>query len=121
MGVAHHTAYPVWFEMGRTELLRSAGLAYAALERDGALLAVVKLEVSYRCPARYDDMLELDTSLLSCGRAKIEHAYTLRRDDTVLASARTVLACLDRTGRIREIPEQLRQCCGSEGEAGRVR
>ena len=50
MGVAHHTAYPVWFEMGRTELLRSTGRNYRDLENDGYLLAVVKLSVQYKCP-----------------------------------------------------------------------
>ena len=54
MGVVHHTVYPVWFEMGRTELLRSVGGSYRDLEEAGALLAVTRLEVRYRAPARYD-------------------------------------------------------------------
>ena len=108
MGVAHHSAYPVWFEMGRTELLRATGLDYATLEREGVLLAVVTLEVKYQRPARYDDELQLTTTLVSCGHVKIEHRYELRRNDELLATARTVLACLSRDGSPREVPEALR-------------
>ena len=108
MGVAHHSVYPVWFEMGRTELLRSTGVAYAALEEAGILLAVVTLEVTYRKPAHYDDLLELDTQLVDCGRVKIEHRYTLRRDGETLATARTVLACIGGDGRPVEVPSILR-------------
>ena len=108
MGVAHHSAYPVWFEMGRTELLRATGLDYATLEREGVLLAVVTLEVKYQRPARYDDELQLTTTLVSCGHVKIEHRYELRRNDDLLATARTVLACPSRDGSPREVPEDLR-------------
>ncbi len=107
MGVVHHTVYPVWFEMGRTELLRSTGRTYRELEAQGILLAVVKLEVRYRAPARYDDLLELRTTLRSAGHVKIEHDYELRRGDEVLAVGSTVLACLDRDGRARPIPDGL--------------
>jgi len=108
MGVAHHTSYPVWFEMGRTELLRAGGGDYVALEQRGVFLAVVTLDVRYKQPARYDDVLTLQTSLVSCGHVKIEHAYELRRGDVVLATARTVLACLDADGRPWEVPDVLR-------------
>jgi acyl-CoA thioester hydrolase len=112
MGVAHHSVYPVWFEIGRTELLRSSGVEYALLERDGILLAVVTLEVKYRRPARYDDQLALTTTLVSCGRVKIEHRYELRLRDEVLATARTVLACLNTDGTPREVPSAL--CAGGQ-------
>ncbi len=108
MGVAHHTMYPVWFEMGRTELLRSTGVDYASLERKGVMLAVVRLDVSYLQPARYDDVLQLETLLESMGRVKIEHRYELRREHEVLARAHTVLACVGSDGRPREVPDEIR-------------
>lgn len=107
MGVAHHTAYPVWFEMGRTELLREQGIDYAALDSKGIFLAVVKLEVRYKKPARYDDELDLETELVECGRVKIEHRYTLRRGADVLATACTTLACVGRNGRPMMVPSVL--------------
>lgn len=107
MGVAHHSAYPVWFEMGRTELLRASGRSYADVEASGAFLAVTRLEVSYRRPARYDEELTLETALVDVGHVKIEHSYRLLRGDDLLASGATTLACLDRDGRPRPVPSEL--------------
>ncbi len=108
MGVAHHTAYPVWFEMGRTELLRGGGRSYRDLETQGFLIAVVKLSVQYKRPARYDDLLVLETAITKHGRATIDHAYELYRDGVLLTTAATTVVCLDRTGRPQQLPEVLR-------------
>jgi acyl-CoA thioester hydrolase len=111
MGVAHHAAYPVWLEIGRTELLRAAhpgGLTYRDLEARGILLAVVALNIRYKRPARYDDLLTLHTRLVSAGHVKIEHEYELTCDGIVLATASTTLACLDREGKPCELPQELR-------------
>ncbi|MHC4142138.1 MAG: acyl-CoA thioesterase [Planctomycetota bacterium] len=106
MGVAHHTAYPVWFEMGRTELLRhDAGLAYRDLEAEGCFIAVTRIDIRYKRPARYDDLLTLQTRITGTGRAKIEHAYELYRDGTLLSTATTTVVCLDRDGRPRPLPD----------------
>ncbi len=107
MGVAHHATFPIWFEMGRTELLRATGVSYRQLEAEGIFLAVVRLDVRYKSPARYDDDLVLETRLSSVGRVKIEHEYTLRRDDLVLATGRTTLACLGADGAARALPDIL--------------
>ncbi len=108
MGVAHHTAFPVWFEMGRTELLRDgSGLRYRDLEEQGIFFAVVRLDVQYKRPARYDDVLVLETTITGTGRAKIEHAYKLECDGELLATAKTTLACLGRDGRPRPLPQSL--------------
>jgi len=108
MGVAHHSAFPIWFEVGRTELLRARGGNYRELEASGVLLAVVRLEVKYRKPARYDDLLHLETRLLTAGHVKIEHEYELRRGRDLLAVGSTTLACLDRTGQLQPLPDSLR-------------
>jgi acyl-CoA thioester hydrolase len=109
MGVAHHTVYPVWFEMGRTELLRAngGGTTYRDLEAQGILLAVTALNIRYKRPARYDDLLTLRTTLTKCGHVKIEHEYQLLRDSALLATGQTTLACLDRDGQPRELPAVL--------------
>ncbi len=107
MGVAHHATYPIWFELGRTEMLRARGGNYRDLEREGVFLAVVRLEVRYRRPARYDDLLTLRTELCLAGPVKIEHSYSLFRDGELLAEASTTLACLDRDGRARVLPQSL--------------
>lgn len=105
MGVVHHTVYPVWFEMGRTELLRDTGRTYRDMEAAGLLLAVVKLEVTYKQPARYDDLVRLRTTLARVGAVKVEHAYELWRGEELLVTGSTTLACIDRDGRAKPLPE----------------
>ncbi len=107
MGFVHHTVYPVWFEMGRTEMLRASGRTYRDCEAAGVFLVIVDLSVRYRRPARYDDLLRLHTELRSAGPVKIEHAYRLERDGELLVEGRTVLACLDAEGRARPVPDDL--------------
>lgn len=105
MGVVHHTVYPVWFEMGRTELLRSTGRTYRDMEAQNMLLAVVKLEVVYKQPARYDEVVQLRTTLARVGAVKVEHTYEIWRDDVLLVAGATTLACIDRNGRAQAIPD----------------
>lgn len=107
MQVVHHTVYPVWFEMGRTELLRTTGHTYREFEEAGILLAIVRLEVTYKSPARYDDVVRLDTTLTRVTFVKVEHTYELWRDSQLLVTGSTTLACLDRTGRARPLPDGL--------------
>jgi acyl-CoA thioester hydrolase len=107
MGVVHHTVYPVWFEMARTELLRSKGGSYRAMEEAGLLLAVVRLEARYRAPARYDDLVTVRCELLLSGPVKIEHRYRVMREGAVLVAGATTLACIDRNGRLQAVPSDL--------------
>jgi len=106
-GVVHHCVYPVWFEMGRTELLRANGLAYKDLEAAGIMFVVVELTVRYRRPARYDEPIKLTTICSNVTAAKVEHKYTLTNpaeNDVVLAEGSTILACVDREGKVRRMP-----------------
>jgi acyl-CoA thioester hydrolase len=111
MGVAHHTHYFVWFEMGRTELMREAGCAYGALEDDdGVFFPVVEVGASYLASARYDEILEIETSLTSAGGVRVRFDYVLRRpgDPRVLAKGFTVHASCGRDGKPARLPESLR-------------
>lgn len=107
MGVAHHAVYPVWFELGRTDILRAAGGRYRDLEATGVYLVVVELNIKFRKPARYDDLLELRTTLAEVGGATLKHHYELYRNEELLTTAATRLACVDATGRARRLPEEL--------------
>ncbi len=108
MGYLHHAKYFEYFEMGRTELLRRAGLCYRDLEARGVLFVVVKLECRFRAPARYDDELTLTTRIERMTRARIDHTYRLARDGRVLCEAASTLACCDRDGRPMGIPDDIR-------------
>jgi acyl-CoA thioester hydrolase len=108
MGLLHHANYLVYFEQGRTELLRSQGLAYRDLEDQGYLLVLIRVQVRYRSPARYDDLLTLRTTLVRTTHVKIEHRYVLLRDGELLAEGQTTLACVDRQGKLQALPAMLR-------------
>jgi acyl-CoA thioester hydrolase len=107
MGYLHHSRFLQYFEMGRVELLRSMGHSYADLEREGVFFVVVKVECRYKAPARYDEEVTLTTRVIKQTHVKIEHAYELRRGETLLAEATTTIACVGRDGQVRQIPEHL--------------
>lgn len=107
MGIAHHSVYPVWFEIARTELLRVNGPSYAELERSGLFIVVARLSMSFRRPARYDDELAVTATLTSIGGAKLEHAYQVHRGDELLCTGATTLACVDADGKPVRVPETL--------------
>jgi acyl-CoA thioester hydrolase len=108
MGVAHHSAYTVWLEIARTELLRARGIAYRELEAQGVFFVVARLSIRYRRPARYDERIEVNCSVAETAGVKIEHAYELRRGSQLLATAETTIVCVDREGRLQPVPEPLR-------------
>lgn len=123
MGVAHHASYVPWLEIGRTELLRDVGASYAAMERSGIFLVVTKLELRYRRPIRYDDLLEIRTCVGSTTRIKIRHSYEVALierhgltpdltdpaipHDGICSIGTSELACVGPDGRPRELPDWL--------------
>src|SRR5690242_594610 len=107
MGFLHHSRYLQYFEMGRVELLRSLGHSYAELERKGVLFVVTRVEVRYKAPARYDEELALTTRVVKQTHVRIDHGYELKREQVLLAEGNTTIACVDRDGNLRQIPEFL--------------
>ena len=105
-GVVHHSVFPIWFEMGRTELLRINGLAYKDLEDAGVLFVVARLSIKYRRPVLYDEQLKLETKCSRVTASRIEHTYKLTRGNgLLLAEGESTLACVNSEGKIRRIPE----------------
>lgn len=110
MGVVYYANYFVWFEVGRTDLLRDADWSYREMETDGYALPVIEAHCDYRQPARYDDEIEVRTSgeLLSPVRVAFTYEVVRPSDNTLLAAGRTVHASLDRGGRACRLPERVR-------------
>lgn len=110
MGVVYYANYFVWFEVGRTDLLRHEGWSYLNMEREGFSLPVVEAHCEYRRPARYDDELEIRTKgeLLSPVRVKFQYELVRPSDGTLLADGHTIHAVLGATGRPRRLPERVR-------------
>jgi acyl-CoA thioester hydrolase len=108
MGLLHHANYFVYFEMARTEMLRSKGVSYREIEDSGHLLVIVDLDCKYKRPAYYDDLLTIRTTVARVTHVKIVHHYQVCRDGLLLAEGHSTLACVDRGGRPQALPEVLR-------------
>jgi acyl-CoA thioester hydrolase len=110
MRVVYHAEYLVWCEVGRTDFIRALGLPYAELERRGTALAVAEATIRYHAPARYDDLVRVETRLSDVRSRAITFEYLIRNGETGkrLASARTVLVSLDSSGRPVPLPAEVR-------------
>lgn len=118
MDVVYHAHYFVWFETGRVELMRELGCDYRTLEdRDGILFPLIDAGARYLKSARFDDVLEVCTELMSVGRARVRFEYRVRRegDGTLLTTGFTEHAAVDRDGRPRRLPEEIRRRLRGEG------
>ena len=111
MGVVYYANYLVWFEIGRTDLLRAAGWTYREMEADGFGLPVIEAHCEYKQPAKYDDELEIRTRGALLSPIRVEFVYDVVRtgDTLTLASGRTVHVVLDRAGRPCRLPERVRE------------
>ena len=104
-------------------MLRSCGISYKELEATGLMLVVKSMQIEFHLPAEFDDDLRLVTTLNHCHGARIEHAYRLVRSvatdsneikstssddaEAVIVTGQSVIACVDRTGRVRRLPPVL--------------
>jgi acyl-CoA thioester hydrolase len=104
MGLLHHANYLVYFEQARTELLRQQGRTYKDMESEGFFLVLAKVEVKYRVPAHYDDLLTIRTTVTRTSPVRLEHRYEVFRDGKLLAEGSTTLACVDREGKLQAMP-----------------
>ncbi|MBA4601600.1 acyl-CoA thioesterase [Thermoactinomyces mirandus] len=82
MGVVYHANYLVWFEVGRTEMMRERGFSYKDLEARGLLLPVVDIHCKYEYPARYDDPVIVRTKIGEFNRSKIIFSYEVIHQET---------------------------------------
>ena len=106
MGIVYHTNYIEWFEIGRTELLRERGVVYAEMESLGYNLPVLELWCHYLLPARYDQIVLVETEIVHVRRASIKFNYLIwdEREEDVLVEGSTVHACTNKQGKIVRLP-----------------
>ena len=109
MGIVYYANYLRWFEKGRSEFLRQMALPYASIEQQGFHFPVIEVTCRYNQPARYDDIVKIETKLVEVGRAKLTFSYRITRepDDGLLATGATKHACVDRAGRPVRMPKVL--------------
>jgi len=106
-GHVHHANYFLFFELGRTELLRAAGHDYDQLEREGIHLVVSAISAQYFRPCRFGDVLKLRTRVTYAKGARVLHEYELLRDGEVVAVGQSTVACVDHEGKVKRLPKWL--------------
>ncbi len=111
MGVVYYANYFVWFEVGRTDLLRGAGWTYREMEAGGVSLPVIEAHCDFKQAARYDDDLEIRTagSLVSAVRVAFSYEVVRPADSLLVATGRTMHASIDRAGRPCRLPDRVKE------------
>jgi len=109
MGIVYHTNYLKWFEVGRTELFRDMGIVYGDWASSGISFPLSKAFCHYLFPARYDDVVYVETVVDYIKRASIKFKNVILNEDRriVLADGYTIHACTDRDGKIVRIPGKM--------------
>ncbi len=127
MGVVYYSNYLSWFERGRTEFFREMELPYTEVVKHGIMIPVSEVYCKYHKPARYDDVVQIETAVSSFKRVRIVFEYELYRksDRALLVSGYTKHAFLDSNGKIVKIPDficekitSLMEQVETEGETG---
>ena len=112
-GVVYYANYLRYFEIGRTEYMRDLLYSYRQLEEQGLILPVVECGVRYRAPARYDDLLRIETSLAEISSIRCRFNYRILKSaetsavPILLAHGFTVLAAITRDGRLSRLPDDI--------------
>jgi acyl-CoA thioester hydrolase len=114
MGVVYYGNYLRYFEAARNEFIRAKGLRYRDFEAQYALrLPVIEAQVSYKQPARYDDLIAVEITLAEARRASARFDYRILRDDVLLVTGYTMHACVDLAGKVQRMPAELIQRLGA--------
>lgn len=109
MGIVYHTNYIKWFEVGRNELMRQLGVAYTELEKLGLNMPLTKVSCHYLLPAKYDQLLTVETKFDYIKRASIRfNSYIWDEEGKkLLVEGYTIHACTNMEGKIRRLPQLL--------------
>ncbi|WP_255448062.1 thioesterase family protein [Deinococcus sp. AJ005] len=107
MGVVHHATYPVWFEVGRSDLMRELGLPYTEIEARGYYLMLSGLNVEYRRAARYDDGLVVTTRISALRSRTVTFVYEVRRGEELLATGESRHIATNKQYRPARMPDDV--------------
>ncbi|MCY4178674.1 MAG: tol-pal system-associated acyl-CoA thioesterase [Litoreibacter sp.] len=107
-GIVYYANYLKFIERARSEWVRKLGVDQIKMKQDGLVFAVRRVEADYLSPARFDDVLDVQTSLDEMTGTRIKLTQTVLRDEAVLFRAAVTLVCLSETGKPSRIPEETR-------------
>ena len=110
-GVVYYARYLEWFETGRTEILRENGITYAELEKKGCFAPVVEVKVNYKAPAKYDNIIVLETEITKIRNISIRFDYKVfnKADMKLLAEGYTVNVFINKDMKPIKVPEEIRK------------
>lgn len=94
MGIVHHSVYPIWFELARTDLAKQAGFPYSEMEKAGLMTPLVELNCKYKKPANYEDELIITSTVSKLSPVKVEFYYEVfhEGDDKPICTGSTTHA-----------------------------
>ncbi len=106
---AHHSHFPIWFEMGRADFCRNSGFNYRQMEDNGLFLVVARLSCRYASPLEYDDKVCVETWLSSISRKIMTFDYLIRNVSTgrIAGTGSTTLVCVDAQGGPKSLPDEV--------------
>lgn len=107
MGIVHHSNYIFYYEVARTELMRSLGTSYREMEERGALLVIRDVRSHFIAPAYYDEILIVRVSICEMPTVKVTFYFEIFNGrDELIHTGQVVLACVDKaTRRPKRVPE----------------
>ncbi|MFO7856345.1 MAG: tol-pal system-associated acyl-CoA thioesterase [Paracoccaceae bacterium] len=108
-GIVYYANYLRFYERARSEALRALGVDQTALRAAGLVFAVSRFEADYLVPARFDDLLTVETETTRLGAASLHMEQRILRDGAALNRARLRVAFMDLEGRLRRMPPDLRK------------
>ncbi|MCK4534314.1 MAG: acyl-CoA thioesterase [Syntrophobacterales bacterium] len=109
MGIVYHANYMKWFEIGRAELMREMGIVYAEIEASGYTMPVTKMGCHYLLPAKYDDVLVVETEVTSIKQASVRFDYVLHdeKKERILAEGFTLHPFINKKGKVVRVPRHI--------------
>lgn len=96
MGIVHHSVYPIWYEIARTDFIKLSGISYSKMEEIGIMTPLLELQCKYLKPSFYEDELTIEVSIENLTPVKIVFNYKVYRDDILLNTGKTMHAFVDK-------------------------
>lgn len=96
MGIVHHSVYPIWYEIARTDLSKKAGFSYSQMEKVGLMTPLIGLQCKYISPAYYDDELVVTATVSKLSPVRIEFSYEVYKDEKLINIGSTTHAIVDK-------------------------
>lgn len=114
-GVVYYGKYLRYMEQGRTEFFREKGVHLAECQKRGFVFAVLDVHITYRVSATYDDLLDVETSLLDVGNSSMTFdAKIYNQDGKLLTTSETKIVCMNERGRATRIPAEILKKLGDK-------